>query len=64
MNPSFELSSTRDERVNEVVAAYLEAAAGKEPDRQEWLRRHPDLRAFFADQGRFARGCPAGWRTR
>jgi WD40 repeat protein len=58
MNPSSEPPSTRDERINEVIAAYLEAVtAGQEPDRQEWLRRHPDLttelQAFFADQDRF-----------
>jgi serine/threonine protein kinase len=63
---------TRAERVNEVVAAYLEAAeAGRAPDRAEFLARYPDLaddlRVFLDDRARFARAaegvapppCPA-----
>src|SRR5262245_28767741 len=52
--------SERDQRVNEAIAAYLEAAeAGRAPGREEFLARYPDLAneltAFFADRDRFAR---------
>lgn len=64
-----------DERVNEVIAAYLAAvAAGEKADPQEWLTRHPDLadelRSFFADMAHFegfarslARAAPVGTRS-
>jgi formylglycine-generating enzyme required for sulfatase activity len=50
----------REERLDAAVAAYLQAAeAGAEPDRQEWLARHPDLAAdlegFFAGLARLER---------
>jgi WD40 repeat protein len=60
MSPSPESPFTREERVNEAIAAYLEAAeAGRPPERDEFLARHADLagelRAFLDDQARFAR---------
>ncbi len=53
-------SSADNPRLNEIIAAYLEAAdAGREPDRETLLRQHPDLaaelRAFFADRDAFSR---------
>jgi WD40 repeat protein/tRNA A-37 threonylcarbamoyl transferase component Bud32 len=52
--------SEGERRLNDLIAAYLEAVeAGQAPDREEWLARHPDLagelRAFFANHDRLAR---------
>jgi len=52
--------ASRDRRINEVIAAYLEARrTGAPANRQEWLGRHPDLadelQSFFADQDNFER---------
>jgi hypothetical protein len=59
-----EQPSGREERVNEVIADYLDAvAAGKRPDREEILAKHADLadelRAFFADRDRLAEAAEA-----
>jgi WD40 repeat protein len=58
LDPAF--SFDREQRVNEVIAAYLEAAdAGQAPDRQDFLAAHADLaaelEAFFADREQFQR---------
>jgi serine/threonine-protein kinase len=50
----------QDDRLNEVLAEYLEAAeAGRAPARQELLSRYPDLRGdletFFANRDQFDR---------
>src|SRR4051794_7211018 len=43
-------SESREARVDAVLAAYFEAAAaGRAPDRDELLARHPDLAAELAD---------------
>jgi serine/threonine protein kinase/WD40 repeat protein len=53
-------SVSREERVNAILAAYLDAAAsGRAPDQAELLARHPDLAteltAFFAEDAHVRR---------
>jgi WD40 repeat protein len=50
--------SEREQRVNEIIAAYLAAVeAGQEPRPADWLRRHPDLApdlaSFFNAKAQF-----------
>jgi WD40 repeat protein/tRNA A-37 threonylcarbamoyl transferase component Bud32 len=53
-----------EQRLNDVIAAYLDAVeAGFPPERDEWLRQHPDLadelRTFLASHDHLARvGAP------
>jgi tetratricopeptide (TPR) repeat protein len=54
------MSRPRDEWLDEVVVAYLEAVeSGQTPDAREWLGRYPelaaDLESFFADQDKVRR---------
>src|SRR6516164_4568831 len=54
------MGGDREQQVNRIIAECLEAErAGQAPDREELLRRHPDLadelRSFLADRDRFAR---------
>jgi WD40 repeat protein len=51
-------SSEREDRVNEIIAAYLEAReAGRQPSPDEWLGRYPEVAAelasFLADKEQF-----------
>ena len=53
-------SAAQEQRVNEIIAAYLKAVqAGEQPDQQQWLERYPELAdelaSFFADQDQFDR---------
>ena len=52
--------SASDDRLEEILHEYLQAVdAGRPPDREEWLRRHPDCAAeladFFANEDQMAR---------
>ncbi len=59
MSLSATKSDEREQRLDEVIADFLRLRSeGREPDRQDLLKRHPDLAAdltrFFADQDGFA----------
>ena len=59
MNQTLPNPSDREQRLQEVLADYMQAAeAGQSPDRQELLGRHPDLAdelaSFFANRDAFA----------
>jgi serine/threonine protein kinase len=54
------MADEHEQRVNQIIAAYLEAdRAGQAPNQEELLRRHPDLAAelqsFFTDKACFRR---------
>jgi WD40 repeat protein len=60
MGEENQASDSIEQRVNRVIAAYLEARRmGQAPDREALLARHPDLAAelksFFADKEQFDR---------
>jgi WD40 repeat protein len=60
MTTSSDDAGAREERVNELIAAYLEAVeAGRAPDRDAYIAGHPEvaaeLVAFFADRDQFER---------
>jgi serine/threonine-protein kinase len=60
MNPDATLALDPQERLDDVIASYLEAAeGGTEPDRSALVARHAELTAeltqFFADRDRFER---------
>ncbi len=60
MSPERERQVDRDERLDEVVTAYLDALDnGRCPDRSDWLAQYPDLASelveFFADLDRVER---------
>ena len=59
MNNTDPTPSDREQRLEEVLATYLQAVeAGQAPDRREILARHPDLAdelaSFFANRAEFA----------
>jgi hypothetical protein len=60
MNVNGDVSHTQEERLQEILAAYLrDIEAGRNPDQTEILARHPDLagelQEFFTGQEQFGR---------
>ena len=60
MNVNGDVSHTQEERLQEILAAYLrDVEAGRNPDQTEILARHPDLagelQEFFTGQEQFGR---------
>ena len=71
MQPIQTVAIDREQRVDEVITAYLRAVeSGQKQDRQQWLTAHPDiaadLREFFADEDQMQRLVmpPRHWANR
>lgn len=59
MSTSLNPNSEREQRLDEIAAAYFKAVeAGERPEPEQWIHRHPDLaddlKAFFSAQNQVA----------